>query len=1430
MALVSFLTTSNIGATLWSDFFDTLLVNDGFGTGIDWATLDLDPASNFNTGDTSGLGIWFRVVTVGSTKVLEIEETLLQGLMSITADSRQLTSLNYTTLDPTIAAPVYTLTNNNFPAANIDACLQAWAAGTTNSGRYNITGNPVGRSSASDAAVATLTNPANRSWVLTIPTIAGATPSATATPTPTPTVTPTKTATPTNTKTPTATPTSTATPTNTKTPTVTPTGTPTGTATPTVTPTGTATPTVTPTNTVTPTSTGAPPPTPSATATPTVTPTVTPTNTETPTVTPTATATPTVTSTGTVTPTVTPTNTETPTVTPTTTATPTPTPTTPGKTITINLHYKSGSIKVQRSVTSNFDHPVDYDISFDTVVNVTGLANPRLFGMPIPLTMAANTRSVIGSEVIDIIFGGGPEYSNLIRPDADAINIVIQESISKNPIVATINKVITFEDVTPTPTVTSTSTPTPTPTPTPAPTTDSEIIFCGDERIIFAEQAGTETPSKYRVNLPNDDPTVVSFTYDTSGIPTKFIIKHPDGAITEFGFAGNIVFTEELEALGYTPIIATDAGTFDVLINGLFVDVEVIAIFDSATIPLPPLEFITFGVTCSTPCGITTPTSTPTSTPTPTPTNTSTPTPTPTPTTTPVITDLTLACDDGVSLGVNLWSPGDLDSLHTRTIRLVPDANTAIMHVAYDTCGIPTLFTITQGSIRTTLGWAGNTAFNTALVAAGLSPVTVAASGELKVVPSAVPIILTVQTRVPLGVDISACEVVNVSVQCITHECPLPTPTPTETSTPTPTPTETLTPTPTETPTQTPTQTPSQTPPSALIPCGPNCTKKTHITGSGVYKARIDITPLTEKVLLVYNGYNVPDRFTLNQGSNSVTTGFVGSSTYDGSLILLGYPATQASGAGTLVLDVDPTIGENVFLTIESPLDCSSSEFIISCIEPTPTPTPTVTPTVTPTPSITPEPTPEPTPTVTPSSTPTVRHFTCCEIAEETSCGTHRYRVTMDTPGDLIINYSVYSTPLRIIVDDGFTTFISDYFGKITDEALLDAALGFPVALSPDIDGSITVPIAAGAQPLVIVEMPCISLSCNTVDGPQFALHFDCDRPTPTPTPTPTVTPTATEAQCPSFNAPNCLEFDCKGHLFISDSKNNKVKVLNKTGEVVTYTGTREPGHRDGNKLLAEYMLPSGLAFNTAGDLFIADTLNNVIRKVDILTGEVSTVAGQVGVEGYEDGDLLSATFQQPYGLAFNSNDILYVTDSVNCVIRAINFTTGKVTTAVGSAANAYSRVDGPSDIAGFNFPTAIIVDSMDNLYIADTDNNVIRFVNMFMRVVSTFAGTGVAGYYNAPVSSGVPSRLLSTFERPYGLALDNNNNLYISDCTNDVIRKVNRFNEAVTTYAGSGDVGLIDGPAIYAKFTTPRGLVVRGNYLYVADTGNHCIRRIDIL
>jgi sugar lactone lactonase YvrE len=331
----------------------------------------------------------------------------------------------------------------------------------------------------------------------------------------------------------------------------------------------------------------------------------------------------------------------------------------------------------------------------------------------------------------------------------------------------------------------------------------------------------------------------------------------------------------------------------------------------------------------------------------------------------------------------------------------------------------------------------------------------------------------------------------------------------------------------------------------------------------------------------------------------------------------------------------------------------------------------------------------------------------------------------------------------------------------------------------------------------------------------------------------------ATSAQ---LNVPVGVVFDVAGNLYIADYNNNVVRKVNKSGTITTFAGNGTQGYSgDGESATsAELYNPSGLAVDASGNLYIADDGNSVIRKVDP-TGAISTVAGNHSLgAGYggDGGPATSAQLNKPLGVSLDSTGNLYIADTANNVVRRINLS-GTISTVAGSfaAGAGYSGDGGPATKAQLNFPFAVAFDSAGGIYIADAHNNVVRKV-LPSGVIITFAGNGTASYDGdggAATNAGL--------YYPFGLAIDATGSVYISDYNNYVVRRVDPAG-IITTIAGS-HIGQVwdtsygasqpgyfgdGGPATSAGLGSPFGLTLdaSGN-LYLADSNNNVVRRVTV-
>ena len=260
------------------------------------------------------------------------------------------------------------------------------------------------------------------------------------------------------------------------------------------------------------------------------------------------------------------------------------------------------------------------------------------------------------------------------------------------------------------------------------------------------------------------------------------------------------------------------------------------------------------------------------------------------------------------------------------------------------------------------------------------------------------------------------------------------------------------------------------------------------------------------------------------------------------------------------------------------------------------------------------------------------------------------------------------------------------------------------------------------------------------------------------------------------------------------------------------------PGSTDGTGSAARFNHPYGVAVDSAGNVYVADTFNNTIRKITP-SGVVSTLAGLSGIRGGADGTGSTARFNQPFGVAADNAGNVYVADTANQAIRKITLC-GVVTTLAGQIGNPGSA-DGAGGAARFFYPQSVTADSAGNVYVADTGNNTIRKITS-SGVVSTLAG--LAGSSGSADDTGSAAR----FYFPNGVAVDNAGNVYVADSQNYTVRKITPAG-AVSTLAGlAGSSGSADGTGSAARFTFPNGVAVDGaGNIYVADAGNNTIRKI---
>jgi hypothetical protein len=317
-----------------------------------------------------------------------------------------------------------------------------------------------------------------------------------------------------------------------------------------------------------------------------------------------------------------------------------------------------------------------------------------------------------------------------------------------------------------------------------------------------------------------------------------------------------------------------------------------------------------------------------------------------------------------------------------------------------------------------------------------------------------------------------------------------------------------------------------------------------------------------------------------------------------------------------------------------------------------------------------------------------------------------------------------------------------------------------------------------------------------------------------------------------AFNAPYGVATDSMGNVYVTDAGNFVIRKITPAGLVSTPAGSPYvSGYADGAGVAAKFSILRGIATDSTGNLYVSDY--SVIRKITV-SGVVSTLAGSQGGIGFGDGTGAAAGFATPTGVATDSEGNVYVADSSNCNIRKI--TPAGVVTTLAVSMSEDSTSDGTGSQAYFSNPNGIATDNLGNIYV--NDEGIIRKITSAGVVTSIAGGGGIGTWYFGSFiyasninyggsADGVGLEAsFSIFST--GLASDSAGNLYVADTNNNTIRKITPALTVSTLAGTAGLIGSSDGVGVAASFSAPNGLGVdsAGN-VYVADTNNNTIRKI---
>lgn len=320
------------------------------------------------------------------------------------------------------------------------------------------------------------------------------------------------------------------------------------------------------------------------------------------------------------------------------------------------------------------------------------------------------------------------------------------------------------------------------------------------------------------------------------------------------------------------------------------------------------------------------------------------------------------------------------------------------------------------------------------------------------------------------------------------------------------------------------------------------------------------------------------------------------------------------------------------------------------------------------------------------------------------------------------------------------------------------------------------------------------------------------------------------QATVATMNYPEGICLDASGNVYFDDYYNNRVREVNMTtGIITTIAGNGSGGFSGdgGAATAAELNTPTGVAVDASGNVYIADWANSRIRLVSHATGIITTIAG-TGSAGY-NGDNIQATaakLNSPDGIVLDAtNSNLYIGDLLNMRVRKVNLATGIITTIAGNGSSGYSGNGGQATAAELNGPRGVALDDSNNVYVCDWANSEVRKINALTGVITAVAGTGSNGYSgdNGPSTS-------AKLYQPRGVAVDNLGNVYIGDGGNNRIREVIKATGTIVTICGTGTAGYTGdgGQATAAEVGNIAGLVLDASRnLFMVDQSYNVVREI---